>query len=461
MPLHEIAASVRQGQVSAESLVAESLGRIERLDGPINAVVRTRGDGAFADAAAIDARVEAGEDPGPLAGLPLLVKDNEDAAGLPTTYGSLLREHADPARRDCEVVSRFRAAGAIVVGKTNLPEFAFEGFTANRLFGETHDPWALDWSPGGSSGGSGAALAAGMAPLATATDGGGSIRIPAAFCGLVGLKPTGGLIGHDPTPSWIDLSTKGPLAVSVADAALLLEVMRGPTAGAPTAVPAWSPRADAWPARIVAAPRMVDYGPLPASIDALFEEALAGLEAATGLSVERVAPPFTEQIDEDWFTTVAVEELTWLGREVLVDRPDDLTPYLRGALEIAATITADAYLEARRRRFTFTRVLDELLGADTVLVSPTMCVEGFFADGRSPGEDRSETPPSAYNTQTANITGHPALSVPAGRSPNGVPFGIQITGPRFADDLVLAVGAAWEATRPWPTAAPGYTPFGD
>jgi Asp-tRNA(Asn)/Glu-tRNA(Gln) amidotransferase A subunit family amidase len=206
---------------------------------------------------------------------------------------------------------------------------------------------------------------------------------------------------------------------------------------------------------------MVEYGPLPASIDALFEEALAGLEAATGLTVERVAPPFTEQIDEDWFTTVGVEELTWLGREVIADRLDELTPYLRGALQTAATITVDAYLDARRRRFTFTRVLDELLGAATVLVSPTMCVEGFFADGRSPGEEGSETPSSAYNTQAANITGHPALSVPAGRSPNGVPFGIQITGPRFADDLVLAVGAAWEATRPWPFVAPGYTPFGE
>lgn len=460
MPLHEIVASVRQGHVPAEALVAESLGRIERLDGPINAVVLTRGDGAFADAAAIDARIEAGEDPGPLAGLPLLVKDNENAAGLPTTFGSLLREHAAPAERDCEVVSRLRAAGAIVVGKTNVPEFAFEGFTANRLFGETHDPWALDWSPGGSSGGSGAALAAGMAPLATGTDGGGSIRIPAAFCGLVGLKPTGGLIGHDPPPSWIDLSTKGPLAVSIADASLLLEVMRGPTAGDPRAVPTWSPRADAWPSRIVATPRMVDYGPLPASIDALFEEALAGLASATGLTIEGVAPPFTEQIDDDWFTTVGVEELTWLGRDVL-DRADDLTPYLRGALETAAAITPDDYLAARRRRFTFTRALDDLLGADTVLVSPTMCVEGFFADGRSPGEDRSETPASAYNTQPANITGHPALSVPAGRSPNGVPFGIQITGPRFADDLVLAVGAAWEAASPWPLVAPGYTPFGE
>ncbi|MEX1264344.1 MAG: amidase [Actinomycetota bacterium] len=459
--LNEIAASVREGRVTAEALVAESLARIERLDGPINSVVRTRGDGALAEAAAIDARVGAGEDPGPLAGLPLLVKDNEDAAGLPTTFGSLLREGAAPAERDCEVVARMRAAGAIVVGKTNLPEFAFEGFTSNRLFGDTHVPWALDWSPGGSSGGSGAALAAGLAPLATATDGGGSIRIPAAFCGLVGLKPTGGLIGRDPTPSWIDLSTKGPLTTSVVDAALLLEIMRGPSAGDPTAVPAWSSRVQAWPGRIVATPRMAEYGPLPESIVALFDEAVAGLEVATGLAIERIAPPFTEQIDDDWFTTVAVEELTWIGRDVVNERADELTPYLRGALDLAATITVDQYLAARRRRFEQTRTLDEMLGADTVLVCPTMCVEGFYADGRAPDSDDIGSPASAYNTQATNITGHPALSVPAGLSPNGVPFGMQIAGPRFADDMVLAVGAAWEAARPWPRAAPGFTPFGE
>ena len=459
--LHEIAAAVREGRVSAEALVAESLGRIERLDGPINAVVRRRGDGALADAAAIDARVQRGADPGPLAGLPLLVKDNEDAAGLPTTFGSLLREDAAPAERDCEVVSRLRAAGAIVVGKTNLPEFAFEGFTSNRLFGDTHDPWALDWSPGGSSGGSGAALAAGLAPLATATDGGGSIRIPAAFCGLVDLKPTGGLIGRDPTPSWIDLSTKGPLTTSVADAALLLEIMRGPVAGDPSAVPEWSSRAQVWPGRIVATPRLADYGPLPESVAALFDEAVAGLEAATGLEIDRVTPPFTEQIDDDWFTTVAVEELTWIGRDVLTERADELTPYLRGALELAAAISADQYLAARRRRFDQTRTLDELLGHDTVLICPTMCTEGFHADGRSPGSEEIGSPPSAYNTQATNITGHPSLSVPAGLSPNGVPFGMQITGPRFADDMVLAVGAVWEGARPWPRTAPGFTPFGE
>jgi Asp-tRNA(Asn)/Glu-tRNA(Gln) amidotransferase A subunit family amidase len=458
--LAALAAEVREGRVSAESLVAESLGRIERLDGPINAVVLTRGDGAFADAAAIDVRVEAGEDPGPLAGLPLLVKDNEDAAGLPTTFGSLLRQDAQPAERDCEVVARLRAAGAVVVGKTNLPEFAFEGFTWNRLFGETRDPWALDWSPGGSSGGSAAALAAGMAPLATGTDGGGSIRIPAAFCGLVGLKPTNGMIGRDPTPSWIDFSTKGPLANSVADARLLLDVLRGPASGDPTALPSWS-AGDAWPARLLATPRTIDYAPLPDALSSLFDEALAALEEATGLPPERIDPPFPASMDDDWLTTVAVEELSWIGRDVVAERGDELTPYLRDALEIGASVSVDGYLTARRRRFAYTRTLDDLLGRDAVLVSPTMCVEGFYVDGRLPGSDNHSSPAEAYNTQAANITGHPALSVPAGVSPNGVPFGLQLTGPRFADDLVLAVGAVWEAARPWPRTAPGFTPFGE
>ena len=365
MPLRELATSVTSRAVSAEALVAESLGRIERLDGPINAVVRTRGDGAFADAAAVDARVEAGDDPGPLAGLPLLVKDNEDAAGLPTTFGSLLREHASPAVRDCEAVARLRAAGAVVVGKTNLPEFAFEGFTSNRLFGDTRDPWALDWSPGGSSGGSGAALAAGMAPLATGTDGGGSIRIPAAFCGLVGLKPTHGLVGHDPTPSWIDLSSKGPLAQSVADAALLLELMRGRSPATRRRCPRGQPRPDAWPERILATPRLVDYGPLPASIASLFDDALAALASATGLPIEPVDPPLsradrTRTGSRSW----AWRSSRWIGRDVAVERAGELTPYLRGALEAAATITLDQYLEARRRRFDDTRAIDELLGLD-------------------------------------------------------------------------------------------------
>ncbi|HEY6567956.1 MAG TPA: amidase [Actinomycetota bacterium] len=437
-----------------------SLERIDRLDGPVNAVISTRDDDALADAVVIDARVAAGEDPGLLAGLPLLVKDNEDCAGLPTTYGSLLFQDAPPAQRDCEAVARLRVAGAVVVGKTNLPEFALEGFTANRLFGDTHNPWALDWSPGGSSGGSGAALAMGMAPLATATDGGGSIRIPAAFCGLVGFKPTNGLIGRDPTPSWIDLSTKGSLATSVADAALLLEVLRGPVAGDPTALPSWMFREGVWPRRLLVTPRMADHGPLPEPIASLFEDAVTAMEAATGSPAERIDPPLPAQADDDWFQMVGVEELTWIGRERVLEHADELTSYLRAALEYAATFTVDDYLIARRRRYEVVKVIDQLLADDAVLVCPTMCVEGFYADGRMVGQERAGTDVAAYNTQIANIGGHPSLSLPAGRSPNGVPFGVQITGPRFADDMVLAVGAAWEAANPWPLAAPGFEPFG-
>jgi Asp-tRNA(Asn)/Glu-tRNA(Gln) amidotransferase A subunit family amidase len=457
--LYELASSVRDGRTSSRELVAESLARIERSDGPVNAVVLVRPEEAAAAAAAIDARVGAGEDPGPLAGLPLLVKDNEDTAGLPTTFGSRLWEGV-PAERDCEVVGRLKAAGAVVVGKTNLPEFAFEGYTSNERFGDTRNPWAMDWSPGGSSGGSGAALAMGLAPLATGTDGGGSIRIPASFCGLVGLKVTNGLIGRDPLPSWIDLSTKGPMASSVADASLLLDVLRGPVAGDPTALPAWGPRAGAWPSRILATPRMTDYGPLPEGIQASYDAALANLEAATGLPIEPIAPPFPEQLDRDWILMVGVEELAWIGRDVLEEHGDRLGPMTRAYLDHASRTSAVAYIEARRRRYGFVRLMDELLGADAILVSPTMSVEGFYADGRMPGAEEPGTDSSAYNTQTANTTGHPALSVPAGVSANGVPFGLQITGPRFADDMVLAVGAAWEAANPWPLTAPGYHPFG-
>ena len=207
--LAELAKEVREERVAPDDLVASSLRRIEASNGDLNAVVALRDEAAFADAAAMAHRIAAGRDPGPLAGLPVLVKDSEDVAGLVTTHGSLVLADDPPASGDGLVVSRLRGAGAIVVGKTNVPEFEFEGFTANRLFGPTRNPWAPDWSPGGSSGGSGAALAAGMAPIATGSDGGGSVRIPAAFCGLAGLKPTNGIIGREPHPGLDGLLDQG------------------------------------------------------------------------------------------------------------------------------------------------------------------------------------------------------------------------------------------------------------
>jgi Asp-tRNA(Asn)/Glu-tRNA(Gln) amidotransferase A subunit family amidase len=229
--------AIASRHVSAEEVVRVALERIERLNPALNAVVALRAEEAIAEARALDRAKVGARGSAPLAGVPVLVKDLEDVAGMRTTQGSVLFADAPPAKTDGLVPSRLLAAGAIVVGKTNLPEFATEGFPSNLLFGTTRNPWALDWSPGGSSGGSAAVLAAGMVPIATATDGGGSIRIPAAFCGLVGIKPSNGVIGRRPIPDWIDFSTDGPFASTVADLRLLLSLERGPVAGDPTALP--------------------------------------------------------------------------------------------------------------------------------------------------------------------------------------------------------------------------------
>src|SRR5919204_1388758 len=196
--LAELADAVRSRRASAFELVTESLARIERGNPALNAVTLVRGEQALEEARALDER---GAD-GPLAGVPLLVKDSTDAAGLVTTFGSRTMLDRPPAERSEITVERMLDAGAVIVGRTNIPEFAFEGWTWNDVYGVTGNPWGLEWSPGGSSGGSGAALAAGLAPIATATDGGGSVRIPAALCGLLGLKPTNGLIARRPIPDW-------------------------------------------------------------------------------------------------------------------------------------------------------------------------------------------------------------------------------------------------------------------
>lgn len=463
--LRGLTEQVRARRVSARALVERALARIEALDGDLNAVVALRAAEALAEADALDARLARGARVGPLVGLPLLAKEVHDVAGMPTTNASLVFADAPPAARDCLHIARLRAAGAIVVGKTNIPEFCFEGFTDNRLFGMTRNPWARDWSPGGSSGGSGVAVAAGMAPIATAGDGGGSIRIPAAFCGLAGLKPTHGAVGREDAPDWMDYTTNGPLGVSVDDVRLLFEAERGPAPGDVSSFPESALRpapAGRRPSRVYAVPRFADWGPLPRPIADLFADALEVLEGDLGLPVEPVAPAAVlpdGNVDDDWFATASAEQAHKFGVAWIDANADRLHPAFLTAMRIGLSVTFDEYLAARRRRFVYARRIDELLGEDAVIVSPTMPSEGFYADGTMPGEDHPGTPSSAYNTQLQNVTGHPALTVPAGVSPNGVPFGLQITGPRFADELVLALGEALEQARPWPLAAPGYKPF--
>lgn len=459
--LAELSGAVRARRVSAVELVSMSLERMERLDPALNAVTLVSAERALEDAEALDERGAEG----PLAGLPLLVKDNTDVAGMVTHFGSRTMVDRPPADRSEITVERMVAAGAVVVGRTNIPEFAFQGWTDNTLHGATRNPWGLEWSPGGSSGGSGAALAAGIAPLATGTDGGGSIRTPAAFCGLVGLKPTAGLVGRRPIPSWLELSTQGPLAPFVADARLLLEVMRGAVEGDPAATPSWSYR-EQMPTRVLAVPRTWDHGPLPPEVAEPFRRALDAIDRDLGLPVEEVAPAdlFPTAISNggdgprDWYVTVTVEELHWLGRSFVRARLDEFSRPFRFEMERALRYTVEDYLEARHRRFDYASDLDRLLGDDAVLVCPVHGYEGWRPEGTLPG---AETPAGSdgYNTGELNLSGHPSISVPAGTSPNGLPFGLEATGPRWRDDLVLEFAAAWERAHPWPGVAPGYEPF--
>src|SRR5215813_3094983 len=458
--LADLTIAVRERRVSAAELVSASLGRIERMNPSLNAVVSVRTDEALAEAQDVDRRLSAGEDLGPLAGIPVLVKDTEDTVGMPTTHGSLLFADAQPATSDDLIPRRFKAAGAIVLGKTNTPECAFEGYTDNRLFGPTRNPWGTDWSPGGSSGGSAAALAAGMSPVATASDGGGSIRISAALCGLVGIKPTMGVIGRDPIPPWMDLSSDGPLACSVEDLRLLLSIHAGPVAGDLAALPIRPFLKDQLPKRVLAMERFVGYGPLPAAVDLMFRQALRWV-TDLGISVDLIDPPFLSEdpnVDRDWRRLTSVEQLTWLGRERVRAHLDQFHPGFRATMERALTVSLDDYLAARRRRYQYVRAIDELLADDTVIVSPTLCEEGWFADGVTPRIGRVSAS-DGFNVLVHNMTGVPSISLPAGRSANGIPFGLQFTGPRHQDDLLLEIAEAWQAAKPWPLTAPGYEPF--
>jgi Asp-tRNA(Asn)/Glu-tRNA(Gln) amidotransferase A subunit family amidase len=461
---HGVIAAVRDAiasrLVSAEEVVRHALERIERMDVAINAVVALRADEALAEARALD---QSGARDASLAGVPVLVKDLEDVAGMRTTQGSVLFAAAPAARADGLVPSRLRTAGGIVVGKTNLPEFACEGYTSNLLFGTTRNPWALDWSPGGSSGGSAAAVAAGMVPIATATDGGGSIRIPAAFCGLVGIKPTNGVIGRRPIPDWIDFSTDGPLATTVADLRLLFAIESGPVAGDPTALPFRYPVSGERPSRIFASPRLSGAGGLPDAVSTAFEAALEAAARVFGTDVERLETetlwPDGGPVDE-WVVLASVEHVHRLGREFVQAGLDRMHPSARSLMEFGLGCSIDDYMKARRRRFEYVRQFDELLGADAVILSPSVAATGFLADGRLTMDvEPGILPSDVYNTEVANMTGLPAMSLPAGIFPNGVPFGLQVMAPRFRDGLLLDLAEAWERDRPWPLVAPGYDSF--
>ena len=460
-PLHRARRALIDGRVSARQLVEHSLTTIEETQSSLNVAVALDTDSALVAADAYDSE-PTGD---PLGGLPILVKDLEDVRGFPTRKGSRAFRDAPLALNDAPVPSRYRSAGAIIVGKSTLPEFAIEGFTASALTGITRNPWNPDFSPGGSSGGSAAALAAGLVLAATATDGGGSVRIPASFCGLLGLKPTNGVIGRWPAPDWIDFSTDGILATSSDDLRLLFNLARGPIAGDPSSWSLDSQWEVSAPGRIVATERTSPLGPLPLDVAHCFREAVCTFAGVFGGVPEWREPAsffFDGDPDIDWFTIATAEHVNALGHAFINEHFDHFDASTQAFLETGRSIQLDTYLNAKRRRFSYTRVLDELLGHDGLLLTPTVAAEGWRADGRLTADGNvSLLPAEVYSTALQNVTGHPALNLPCGTLPSGIPFGLQVTAPRFADEWLLDIAARWQQHSPWPEYAPGYAGFDD
>ena len=438
--LADIAASVRSRRVTPLELVDEALRRIDALNPALNAVV-TRCD----DAAREAARTHSGA--GVLAGIPVLIKDLTRVAGMRTTSGSPWYAAAPFDTEDDILVTRLKAAGAIVVGKTNTPSFGHQGVTVNQVFGATRNPWNLACSPGGSSGGAAAALAAHLVPLATATDGGGSVRGPASYAGLVGYKPTNGLIGRSSTPRWITFSTSGSCAHTVADAMLEVAVVAGTARGDVYSVP---PSSGSFslrkPKRAIAVRTL--RGGVDEPIGAAFDEVCKTISDELAIPVTVVDRISALDGLMVWLT-IAVAELAE-ALEPHRAKWGDVEPTLGSLLGMGQKVTTAQYIAAQRDRFTFCRDVEALLDdGQTVLLTPTSNVTSFPAEGPMPA--------LGINTMDFNVTGQPGVSVPMGLDPTGVPMGLQIVAPRFDDGLALGLAVELERSRPWPMAAPGYS----
>jgi len=451
IPLAELARRVRTKEVSARELAEHALSSIDTLNPTLNAFVAVDGERALEQAAAVDQIVATGGDPGPLAGIPIGVKDNEDTAGYRTTHGSALLAGAPPATHDSVHVARLRAAGCVVVGKTNLPEFAWSANTANTLFGATRNPWSLDHSAGGSSGGAAAALAAGLVPLATGSDGGGSIRIPSACCGLSGVKPSLGRVpaGGPEGPGWLDLSTKGPMARRITDVIAALAVVVGPE---PTDLRSL-PRPEAnWPAvldrpqvpaRVAWAPTL-GYAPVDAEVLAVCEGALTVLEAL-GAEVVEVDPVFDADPVGDWLTLVGAYTLRTLDPHRDDPAWEQVDPMLRAVAEAARGTTALEMVRALDGCHRMNLALVELFHDVRLLVTPTTAGPPPPLDLHGAGLIDGEVDANWVRfTYPFNMTRSPAATVCAGLTGGGLPVGLQLVGPQHADLVVLRSAAALE-----------------
>jgi Asp-tRNA(Asn)/Glu-tRNA(Gln) amidotransferase A subunit family amidase len=455
-----IAQDVRAGRRTAAEVIDEALERIAGANGALNAFCEVRPRAARAAAAALDARIAASGDLDgalPLAGVPLAVKDVIWEAGSEATDGSRSLLGFVP-EETATVVQRLIGAGAIVVGRTNAPEFCYRAFSANDLYGATSNPWDLGRTPGGSSGGSAAAVAAGLVPLAIGTDGGGSIRIPASFCGVPGIKPTFGVVPREPQwPGWLTLTHLGPIAFTVQDCALMLSVMAGPDQRDPMSLPALHfearDRADLQRLR-VAYSEDLGYVRIDDGVRQAFR---AAIERFAALGVEMVAahpPPFEPHPVDVWNTLTTTDNLASEGPLLETGR---VGQDARGLIEPGAGVSGLEYVRARNAQWEYACAWGRFMTDYDLLLTPTMECVAFEHARTGPATIAGEPIGDFYDDfchfcYPFNLTGQPAMSVPMGTAEHGLPVGLQIVGRRFEDDLVLAAGAAWERLGAWPRA---------
>lgn len=441
----EIAARVRNKDISVREVVEDCLRVVSELNGAINAICTVCADQALDTARNLDASIARGEDPGPLCGVPVGIKDVTPVAGVRTTYGSHL--YADNvAVGDALVVARLKKAGAVLIGKTNTPEFATGGNTFNEVFGRTRNPWNVSRTAGGSTGGGAAGLASGMVALAEGTDLGGSLRIPASFCGVIGLRPSPGLIPTVPTPlPWDDMQVTGAMARSAEDLALFLQATAGPSPLAPLSQPT----------------KGRDF------VTAVKEARLDDLKIAyspdiTGVGVDRSVQDVCRaaitrlsqqgaQIDETNFSLAefrqAFQDLRglwmvgWQDRDL--HRIERMGENLRNNVNYGLSLNSRQLAAACRARGEAWHKMRGFFASYDALLTPTVAVTPFAADVNYPatiGGKRSETYVDwLVATFLISLTGLPAASVPCGLTAERLPIGLQVVGPQFGEERVLGI----------------------
>ena len=453
----ELLAAYKKGKLSPVEVVKALLARIDQINPKINAIVTRTDDMALAAAKESETAFQKGQ-PRPLEGVPIPIKDNTFTKGVRTTFGSKLYQNFIPGG-DAVLVERLKKAGAVILGKTNLPEFGLVGITDNLIFGKTVNPWNLNRTSGGSSGGAAAAVAAGLCPVAHGNDGGGSIRIPSSFCGVFGLKPTFGRVPIYPhLPGWETLNHEGSLTRTVEDNALMLDVMAGPSLFDQSSLPQYpgkfqkDMKGDIKGLRLAFSSDLGGGFPVDSQVLDICRKAALSFKEL-GCTVEETKPGWIN-MESDFVVTLVSETLT--AHESDLDKYKQIAfpPYIP-FLEFASLLKNTDVVKVQFDRYKLNEQVSQFFEKYDLLLTPTLATAAFEAG------DMGTLGPAKVNGQDAtasswvcftypfNFTGQPAATVPCGFNSEGLPVGLQIVGKRLDEALVLRASAAFEKAHPW------------